>query len=266
MTRFAASVAFLYPHLAYLERFAAARADGFDAVETTWPLVDAADVVDAVRRADLRVVLLNVREGDLAGGDRGHPNDPGRIDEWRADLDRALDLAAALGCPTLNVLAGNRVDGVAVRQQAACLTGNLAWAMQRASAAGVELVVELLNAPEHPRYLARDLRATLELLGPDRADGLGLQFDTYHVAMNGLDIVETFREVGGLVGHVQVADVPGRHEPGTGSLDWDAFFTAVDETGYGGFVGLEYRPRADTSEGLAWLARERRGSAADGGR
>lgn len=259
MIRFAASVAFLYPDLPYLERFGAARADGFQEIETTWPLVDPASFTDAVRSSHLGVALLNVREGDLAGGDRGHPNDPSRVAEWRADVDRALDIAGAVGCPTVNVLAGNAIAGVALERQHACLADNLGWALPRAAARGVALVVELLNAPEHPRYLASDIDTTLALLDMHRDAGLRLQFDTYHVAMNGLDVVATFRSVAASVGHVQVADVPGRHEPGTGAIDWPAFFAAVDGSGYTGAVGLEYRPLGDTTDGLGWLPRDRRG-------
>jgi hydroxypyruvate isomerase len=259
VTRLAASVAFLYPELPYLERFAAARRDGFEAIETTWPAVGADAVVGAAARAGLRVVLLNVREGDLAAGDRGYPNDPARVDEWRRDLDAALDLAAALRCPTANVLAGNALHEVDLDAQRACLAANLAWALSRATARGIGLVVELLNAPEHRRYLARDLEATLAIIAPHADAGLRLQFDTYHVARNGLDVAVTLRDVAPLVGHVQIADAPGRHEPGTGAIDWAACFAALDETGYEGAVGLEYRPLGDTSAGLAWLPRRARG-------
>lgn len=255
MTRFAASVGFLYGELPYLERFAAARDDGFEAIETTWPTVPIAAVIGAVRRAGLAVVLLNVREGDLAAGDRGHPNDPGRIDEWRRDLDAALELAAAVGCPTVNVLAGNAIEGVTLADQLACVTANLGWALPRAADRGIRLVVELLNAPEHPRYLARDLDATLGLISGHADGALGLQFDTYHVARNGLDVATTFGRVADRVGHVQIADEPGRHEPGTGEIDWAGFFAVLDATGYGGAVGLEYRPLGETSAGLDWLPR-----------
>ncbi len=258
MTRLAASVAFLYPELPYLERFAAARRDGFEAIETTWPLPPAESVVAAVREAGLGVVLLNVNEGDLAGGDRGHANDPARVGEWRRDFDAAVELASAVDCPTLNVLAGNAVDGAALDDQLACVGANLGWALPRAAERGIRLVVELLNGPEHPRYLARDLDATLALLAPHVGAGLGLQFDSYHVARNGLDPVAAFRTAARVVGHVQIADAPGRHEPGTGSIEWAAFFAGLDDAGYEGAVGLEYRPLGDTSEGLSWLPREAR--------
>ncbi len=259
MTRFAASVGFLYPELPYLERFAAARRDGFDAIETTWPLAPVDAVVAAVRDAGLGVVLLNVNEGDLAGGDRGHPNDPARVGEWRRDFDAAVELASAVDCPTLNVLAGNEVDGAPLDDQLACLRANLAWALPRAAECEIRLVVELLNAPEHPRHLARDIDATMALLAPHVEAGLRLQFDTYHVARNGLDPVAAFARVAALVGHVQIADEPGRHEPGTGSIDWPAFFAALDHAAYEGAVGLEYRPLGDTSNGLGWLPRAARG-------
>ena len=258
MTRFAASVGFLYGELPYLERLEAARTDGFEAIETTWPPVATDAVIGALRRARLAVALLNVREGDLSAGERGHPNDPARVDEWRRDLDAALDVAAAVGCPTVNVLAGNALDGVALEDQLECVVANLGWALPRAARRGIQLVVELLNAPEHPRYLARDLDATLALLARIGDGVVGLQFDTYHVARNGLDVAATFRRVADRVCHVQIADEPGRHEPGTGAIAWDDFFASLDEARYGGAVGLEYRPLGDTSTGLAWLPRAAR--------
>lgn len=252
MTRFAANVGFLYRELPLEQRPGAARSDGFEAIESAWP-ADPAAFARAVTEAGARVALLNVAAGDLDAGERGHANDPGAVDRWRADLLHALRLARALRCPTLNVLAGNDLPGVAMDEQWSTLRANLAWALPLAGGEGRRLVVELLNPHDTPAYLVTDPGAARELVEPLADAGLGIQFDTYHAARIGLDVVEAFRELAPLVGHVQIADAPGRHEPGTGSIDWPGFFAALAAVGYEGAVGLEFVPAGSTREGLDWL-------------
>jgi hydroxypyruvate isomerase len=258
MTRFAVNVGFLYPELRYLERFAAVRADGFEAIESAWPVVGSEDFVAAVRGAGLRVALLNVAAGDLDAGERGHANDPTAVARWRLDFEAALRLAAAVDCPVLNVLAGNRVPDIDAELQLDCLRGNLEWALPRATREGRRLVVELLNPWDTSDYLVTDVAAAEALIAPLAGDGLRLQFDTYHVGRIEPDVPGTFTRLASLVAHVQIADVPGRHEPGTGTIPWVAFFDAIAASGYDGAVGLEYRPRADTATGLSWLPRPAR--------
>jgi hydroxypyruvate isomerase len=252
--RFAANVGFLFRERPYLERFAAARAAGFDAVEFAWPTVPAAAVEAAVRDAGLSVALLNVAAGDLDAGDRGHAADPAQRNRWRMDFEAAMRLADAVACPALHVLAGNRLDGVAVDLQLTCLRENLAWALPQARAAGRILTIELLNPFDTPRYLFTEPAALASFLTGFGDPALRLQFDTYHVGLVTGDVVAAFRDLSPFVGHIQVADVPGRHEPGTGTIDWAGFLGALDVAGYGGAVGLEYVPSGSTIDGLAWLA------------
>ena len=258
MTRFAANVGFLYPELPLERRFAAARDDGFEAVECAWPASPNAFAA-GVAAAGLRVALLNVAAGDLAAGERGRANDPGAVAAWRDDFLDALRLAARVECPTLNVLAGNEVPHVPLDAQWATLRANLGWALPLAASQGRRVVVELLNPHETPAYLVTDLDTARDLVEPLAAGGLRLQLDTYHVARIGLDVPSTFADVAPLVGHVQIADAPGRHEPGSGAIDWRAFFTALAAAGYEGAVGLEYHPSASAGAGLDWLHREARG-------
>ena len=263
MIRFAANVGFLYPDRPYLDRFRAARDDGFEAVESAWPIVGADAFARAVRDAGLRVALLNVEAGDLEAGDRGRTNDPAAIERWRADVRAALSLADRVDCPVLNVLAGNRVADVPIASQLECLRTNLEWALGEAASAGRSVVVELLNPFDTPAYLVTSLADVDALVAPHAQLGLGLQFDTYHVARIEPDLTTAFRRLAPLVRHIQVADHPGRHEPGSGAIDWAAFFDAVGAPGYDGAIGLEYRPLADTTGGLDWLhPRFRRWSAA----
>ncbi len=257
MTRFAVNVGFLYRELPLEGRFRAAREDGFEAVESAWP-AEPEVFARGVAEAGLRVALLNVAAGDLEAGERGHANDPGAIERWREDLLAALRLAGRVRCPTLNVLAGNDVAGVSAAEQWATLRSNLEWALPLAAGEGRRLVVEMLNPHDTPAYLVTDVATARELVEPLAEAGLRLQLDTYHAARIGLDAVAAFRELAPRVGHVQVADAPGRHEPGSGDIDWPSFFAALAAHGYDGAVGLEYHPATATREGLAWLPREAR--------
>jgi hydroxypyruvate isomerase len=252
--RFAANVAWLFTEVPWLDRFAAAREAGFAAVEFPWP-EDPAATAGAVRAAGLRVALLNAPAGDLAAGERGWPNDPARVREWRDAFASALELAQDVGCPTINVLAGNRVAHAAEMDQRACLEANLRWATEGAAPAGVTVVTELLNREENPDYLLATLDDAAPLLERLAPLGWRLQLDTWHLALTGPDVGAAIRRAGAHIGHVQVADVPGRHEPGTGALDWASIGNALRDVGYDGAFGLEYRPTSDVS----WIERLRLG-------
>lgn len=247
LDRFAANVAWLFTEHAWLDRFAAARDAGFAAVEFPWPEDPGATAV-AVRATGLRVALLNMDAGDLAAGERGWPNDPSRVDQWRTAFADALELAGDVDCPTINVLAGNRLTGMSDDEQLECLEGNLRWALPRAADARVTLVTELLNRQENPKYLLVTIDDAGPLLRTLAPMGWRLQIDTWHLGMTAPDVAAAIQRVQPHIGHVQVADVPGRHEPGTGSLDWRAIGKAL--AGYDGAIGLEYVPSAGTLDGL----------------
>lgn len=251
--RLAANVAWLFTEHPWLDRFEAARDAGFAMVEFPWP-DDPAATADAVRAAGVRVAMLNAPAGDLAAGERGWPNDPARVDEWRSALADAIELATDLRCPSVNVLAGNSVAGVSRDEQLGCLEENLRWALPRAADAGVTLVTELLNRQENPDYLLVSLDEAEPLLARLAPLGWRLQLDTYHLGLTVPDVAAAIRRAGSRIGHVQVADIPGRNEPGTGALDWEAIADALDDADYAGSIGLEYRPRSGTLEGLAAAA------------
>ncbi|HET8776711.1 MAG TPA: TIM barrel protein [Candidatus Limnocylindria bacterium] len=248
--RFAANVAWLFTNYPWHKRFAAARDAGFTQVEFPWP-DDPAATAAAVHAAGIGVALLNMPAGDLAAGERGWPNDPSRIEEWRAAVGEALGLARGLGCAKVNVLAGNAVSGISSRDQLACVEENLRWALPLAASAGVTLVTELLNRRENPSYLLVTLDDAEPLLDALRPLGWKLQLDTWHLGLTVGDVPAAIRRAGSNIGHVQVADVPGRHEPGTGSLDWGAIRAALDDAGYAGSIGLEFTPRGSISP-AAW--------------
>jgi hydroxypyruvate isomerase len=250
--RLAANVAWLFTEHPWLDRFAAARDAGFAAVEFPWP-DDPGTTEKAVREAGLRVAMLNMDAGDLAAGQRGWPNDPARVAEWREALEAALALADRVACATVNVLAGNRVPRIGDEEQLACLEENLRWALSRAAPAGVTLVTELLNRRENPEYLLATVDDANSLLHRLAPPGLRLQLDTWHLGRAGLDVPDAIRRAGDRIGHVQVADLPGRHQPGSGSLDWSAIRAALDAAGYDGPIGLEYRPSRGTLPSLSDL-------------
>ena len=248
--RFAANVAWLFTEVAWLDRFHAAREAGFAAVEFPWP-DDPGATAEAVRAAGLRVALLNAPAGDLAAGERGWPNDPSRVDEWREAFASAMDLAVGTGCPTINVLAGNRVPDLRGDDQLVCLEANVAWAVVEAGRAGVTVVTELLNRRENPDYLLATLDDADPLLERLTPLGWRIQLDTWHLALAGSDVAASIGRAGPNLGHVQIADAPGRHEPGTGSLDWPAIGAALRAIAYDGSVGLEYVPTG----GFDWVER-----------
>jgi len=258
--RLAANLAFLFTEEPYLDRFAAARRAGFTAVEFPWPGPAMAAAAAAAAAAGVQVVQMNMDAGDLDAGDRGYGNDPRRRDEWRSAFDDALAWSGRLGCGSVNVLTGNRIRGVTERAQRGCFLDNLAWAIPRAGKHGVVLLLEVLNDRDAPRYLLTRLSRAITLVEGFGDPALRLQFDTYHMALMEGPVAPLFASVSRLVGHVQVADAPGRHEPGTGSTDFPAFFRAVSGSGYRGAVSLEYVPLADTDTSLAWLPRDARGA------
>lgn len=259
--RFAVNVGFLFTELPYLERFAAAADAGFHAVETPWPQGDRHDVTAAILDAGVELVQLNADAGDLAAGHRGYANDPSRVGEWRDAVTTALAWGRSLGRPACNLLVGNRLRGVAPDEQHATLVANLRWAADRAQPHGLHLLVEVLNDVDTPDYLLTSLEDARRLLTTVDAPGLGLQFDTYHVATMHGELVPAYRDVRELVAHVQLADMPGRHEPGTGTSDLAGLLGQLVADPYDGVAALEYVPATTTLQSLAWLPVDQRGAA-----
>ncbi|WP_285105804.1 TIM barrel protein [Promicromonospora sp. MEB111] len=256
MPRFAANVSLLFSEVPLPERFARARAAGFQAVECWWPFEtpepSAAQVgafVRALDDAEVRLTGINLFAGDMPGGERGIVSHPGRADELAANLAVVRTIVEATGCACVNALYGQRLPGVPGEAQDEVATRNLRRAVD---ALGATVLVEPLTRGENGDYPVRTLDDALAVV--DRVgDGAAVLFDAYHLHNNGADVVVDIGRVAGAVGHVQVADSPGRGEPGTGTIDFGAFFRALDATGYTGWVGCEYRPTTETEQTLAWL-------------
>ncbi|WP_027285508.1 2-oxo-tetronate isomerase [Rubritepida flocculans] len=260
MPKFAANLSMMFTELPFLDRFAAARAAGFEAVEFLFPYEHpAAEIAKRLADNGLQQVLFNAPPGDWAAGERGTACLPGRQQEFRDGIMRALDYAGALGCPRLHVMAGMIPPGVAQGTLTSLYAINLAWAAERAIAQGVKCVIEPINQRDMPGYALTgtgNAVQVIEAVGPER---LGLQFDLYHCQITEGDLVPRMQALLPYIAHMQVADTPGRHEPGTGEVNWPFVFAAIDAAGYRGWIGCEYRPKGETLAGLGWFAPYRAG-------
>jgi hydroxypyruvate isomerase len=267
--RFDPNLSILFTELPYPQRPAAAAAAGFDAVECWWPFDTAvppdAEVdrfATAVADAGLQLVGLNFFAGDMPGGDRGLVSWPQRRTEFRDNIEVTLSLGRRLGCRAYNALYGNRVDGVAPEAQDELALENLtlaAGAAERDEA--IVLVESVSGAPRYPLRTAADAVQVLDRVGTQTgAANLRLLLDLYHLAVNGDDLDAAIAAYADRIGHVQVADAPGRNEPGTGSLDIDHYLSALLAAGYEGYVGLEYKPSGATVDSFGWLPQDRRGT------
>ncbi|AWN43417.1 2-oxo-tetronate isomerase [Methylobacterium durans] len=256
MPRFAANLSLLFTEHPFLDRFAAARDAGFPAVEFLFPYEHAPEAVaQALRLSGLDLVLFNMPPGDWAAGERGLAALPDRFEAVAAGIETALAYAAATGVPRLHLMAGlaDRADPGA----RAAYDRALRHAAERLSERGLDLMIEPINRRSMPGYFLDDLDWAAERVAALRADGhanVGLQCDLFHAQILHGDLTARLARLMPLIGHVQVASVPDRAEPGTGELN-DAFlFGELDRLGYSGFVGCEYNPRAGTEAGLSWLA------------
>lgn len=246
----------LYPEHGFLDRFDAAAADGFRGVEYIAPYDYPAEAIaERLRRLGLEQVLFNSPADDWAAGDRGLACLPGRQDEFADGIERAIGYARALDCRRVHVMAGVVPVGVAPEDAAVVLAGNLRRAAERLGQHGIMALIEPINAVDMPGYALGTLDAAETMLAAVAHDNLYLQYDFYHMAMTGVALAENFARLLPRIRHVQVADAPGRHEPGTGQVDYAAVFAAVAASGYDGWIGAEYRPAAGTSEGLGWMPR-----------
>ena len=244
MPRLCANIGFLFVEMPFLDRFEAAARAGFTGVEFASPYeYPAAELRARLHANGLSLVLINSPAGDRAAGERGFACLPGRTDTFRDGVGQALDYATALDCKLIHVMAGVPPADLAYDTALALYAVNLAWAAERAKAAGVKLVID--NTQEQGA-------AIVAAIGRDR---IGLQFDIYHCQTAQGDVMSRFEKLLSVIDHMQLADVPGRHEPGTGEIGREFVFRHIDELGYAGWIGCEYAPIGDTVEGLAWRRR-----------
>ena len=255
MVRFCANLSMLFAEAPFLERFGRARAAGFDAVEFQFPYDFPADAIRAeLERHQLELVLFNMPAGDFAAGDRGMANDPARLDDFRVSLDTAMEYARILKPAKMNCMAGKRLVDVPDGKQRATLIANLRMAADRTGAEGVLLVTEPLNPNDAPNFFLPRPSDGFAIVAAADHPNLKVEYDVYHAQRTEGEIVTTIRNYIAAIGHIQVADNPGRNEPGTGELNWPFIFMAIDDAGYDTRIGLEYTPSTErTEDSLGWM-------------
>ena len=253
MPKFAANLTMLFTEFSFLERFEAAARAGFDAVEYLFPY-DFDKRTLRARLADygLKQVLHNLPAGDWAAGERGIACLPDRVGEFDASVDRAIDYATALGCTRLNCLAGIKPAAVDAHVARQTFVRNLRYASARLEAAGIALLIEPINTRDVPSFFLSGTSQAIEIIDAVGSGNLFLQFDMYHMHMMGEDLARTIRDHASRIRHMQLADAPGRHEPGTGEIEYPRLFELIDRAGYGGWIGCEYNPLVSSTESLKW--------------
>jgi hydroxypyruvate isomerase len=255
MPRFCANLTMLYNEHSFLDRFAAARADGFEGVEFMFPYDFPREAVaEALDRHRLVQVLHNLPAGDWAGGERGIACLPDRSGEFQDGVGRAIDYARALACTQVNCLVGLTPRDVDPERVRTVLVDNLRFAANELGQADIRLLVEPVNGRDIPGFHLDRVEKAVEIMAEVGSPNLFLQYDLYHQQRSGGELLATFRSLRDRIAHLQVADNPGRNEPGTGEINYQFLFDALDREGYDGWIGCEYKPVTTTSAGLGWAA------------
>jgi hydroxypyruvate isomerase len=254
MSRLAANLTMLFKEVPFLDRFAEARRSGFNHVEYLLPYEFETDALR--RRLDehqLTQVLFNLPCGDWTGGDRGIGASPDRVKEFREGVKAAIAYARALGVPRLNCLAGKRVAGRSDAEHRDTLVENARFAAAALGEHGLELVIEAINHYDIPGFFLNRTEEILSVIDDVGLPNVGVQYDVYHAQREEGDLTSTLKKHIGRISHIQIADSPSRHEPGTGEINYRFLFGQLDELGYDGYVGLEYVPTGDTASSFGWI-------------
>lgn len=253
MPRLAANLSMLWTEHDFLDRFEPAARAGFKGVEFLFPYAwRVEEIGERLERNGLVQVLFNMPPGNWDAGERGLACLPGRESEFRDGVGKAIEYAKALKCPTLHAMAGLAPDGADPERLRATYVENIRYAAAETKQAGLRLVIEPINTRDIPRYFLSTPRQGLALIDAIGADNLFLQYDIYHAQIMQGDLAPTIEANLARIGHMQLADTPGRNEPGTGEINWDFLLPFIDRVGYAGWIGCEYKPRAGTEAGLGW--------------
>jgi len=255
MPKFAANLTLLYNEHAFPDRFAAAAKAGFSGVEYLFPYdFDKNQLAGLLHKHKLTQVLHNLPAGDWARGERGIACLPDRVGEFQDGLGRAIEYATTLGCKQLNCLAGLTPAGVAADRLRATFVSNLKFAAQKLKQSGIKLLIEPINSiRDMPGFYLNHTQQAIDLIAEVGSDNLYVQYDIYHMQVMEGDLANTIEKNLKLIPHMQLADNPGRHEPGTGEINYPFLFDFIDRIGYAGWIGCEYKPSTTTDAGLAWI-------------
>jgi len=253
MPKFAANLTMLYNEVDFMDRFKAAADDGFKGVEYLFPYAyPAADLAAKLKEFGLTQVLHNLPAGDWAAGDRGIAVDPSRVEEFKKGVDTAIEYAKILGTERINCLAGKVPAGVSQEQARATFVSNLKYAAEKLKAVGIPLLIEPINTYDIPGFFLNYTAQAAEIIDEVGSDNLFIQYDIYHAQRMEGELANTFKKYQSRIAHVQLADNPGRNEPGTGEINYAFMFKFIDEAGFDGWIGCEYKPAGNTSAGLGW--------------
>lgn len=251
MPKLAANLSMLFNEYPFADRFGRAAANGFGGVEVLFPYeLKAIEISDLMRQHHLDLVLFNLPAGDWNAGDRGLASDPNRVKEFRNGVDLAVSYAEALKPRRINCLVGKTEDSTATRRT---MLENIVYAADALETTGTKLTIEPVNSHDVPGFAITTTAEGLSVLAELEHPNVGLQFDVYHSLRMGEDPFAIIEERGQSLDHIQIADVPGRHQPGTGEVDFKKLFQVIDDSGYTGWVSLEYVPEGDTEDGFGYL-------------
>ena len=253
MPRFAANLTMMFNEVDFLDRFEAAAKAGFKGVEYLFPYDFAADELKArLDQFGLTQVLHNLPAGDWGAGERGIACHPDRVDEFKAGVDKAIAYATALGCTQVNCLAGIAPEGVDAATLRKTFVENLKFAADKLKGAGITLLIEAINTRDIPGFYLTNTQQALDAIKATGSDNIGVQYDIYHMQIMEGDLAPTMEKHLGSIDHIQLADNPGRNEPGTGEINYPFLFEFLERIGYQGWIGCEYKPATTTVEGLGW--------------
>ena len=254
MPKLCANISMLFNELPFLERYQAAANHGFEAVECQFPYAfSEVELAQAMQNSGMRQVLINADAGNWNEGDRGLACDANSKEAFQYSVMQALTYATAMGMPLIHVMAGILPLGVSLEEAEQVYVENMRWASQQASQQGISLTMEAINPIDMPNYMLFNQAQALRLLKLINVKNLGIQFDFFHCQKHEGNALEKFQSLLPYILHVQIAGVPQRHEPNTGTMDYAPIFAAIDASAYAGFIGCEYRPKTTTIEGLSWM-------------
>jgi hydroxypyruvate isomerase len=249
----AANLSLLFSECDFLDRFEAAGRAGFRGVECQFPYAwPSEQLAERLARHGLGLILHNLPAGDWASGERGIAALPHRTEEFRQGVAQAIEYAKALGCRRLNCLAGIAPFGSDSETLRRTFIENLRYACSRLGSSGLQLLIEPVNTRDIPGFFLNSTRQAIELIEAVGAPNLALQYDVYHMTMMNEDVARTIESNLARIGHIQIADCPGRHEPGTGAIDFPALFELLERIGYRQWIGCEYVPAASTAASFSW--------------
>jgi len=254
MPKFNANLSMMFNEVDFMERFAAAAKAGFKGVEFLFPYsYDKNQLADVAGKNRLEIVLFNMPPGDWNAGDRGLACDPARVSDFQEGVGKAIDYALALDCKQIHCMAGLKPRGVAEEKMRETYIANLQFTGRELAKHGLKVLIEAINTRDIPGFYLNTSRQALDIMHYAQVANLSFQYDIYHMQIMEGDLAPTIEKNLAKIGHMQLADTPGRHEPGTGEINYAFLFQHIERIGYQGWIGCEYRPATTTEAGLGWI-------------